>query len=143
MEKRYKYTLDEFKNHYAAMAVVGKYKEVVFEHDSDKPPLIVGEEKGFEAQVLRIMDYRGQIYQDRDERIYKAVRLHSALNYVSSHIKAFEKSGLAYVENDPNKPSWVSSSVVCAVYKVFCCPRPPTRPRIQRVIKLAKDMEKD
>ncbi len=139
---RYSYSFKEFSQHFCALPLVGKYSEVQLDYSITKSPLHIGQSNCFEAQILRVMDYMAQVIEDREERTYKGIRLHSAMTYLSRHINDFEHKGLAYRETDEGKPSWVSEPVLKALHKALCGSRPPTQPQIKRVIALAEKFKK-
>jgi hypothetical protein len=121
--KTFEYPLEEFFSHVGAMPVVGKYEEAFISYDH--PPVPVGDSKTFEAQTFRIIDYLSQSIDDRDEQIYKAVRLQRSLSYISEHKGFFAQAGLMTTSESPAEPVTVEGSLLQAVHAVFCQPDSP------------------
>jgi len=137
--KTFEYPLEEFCSHVHAMMVVGKYEEAFI--DYDHPPVPVGDSRTWEAQMFRIVDYLSQIIEDRQEQIYKAVRLQQSLSYVSEHKDFFVREGLMILSESPDEPAAVRASLFQAVHAVFCQPDPPLDVDPAEIAAAAKKIE--
>jgi len=99
----YPYTLEEFRDHLAALEMVQDYEHVSLPGGET---VDFGGEQDFASMVPRVMDYMRQIYPDDAEALYKGTRLMMILNHVATDIEQFEDAGLAVI-GSADKPALV------------------------------------
>jgi len=108
------YTFDEFRNHFNAMRFVRDYEVVSRESEQVR----IGDEKCFELNCLRIMDYMSQIYTDREEQIEKGKLLALILSYLAEHAERFDIDELAVLDSKGEK-GLISEPLLRAVHHIF------------------------
>lgn len=130
----YHYPFIEFTEHVAALVYVMRY-EVVNHHPPCNEFVELGGRKDFDADQMRVLDYLSQYIPDEDERVFKAVRLLMAYDFIWDHIEEFYRYDLV---QRMGEGEWrLSDALLFGVHHYFCCTQPSDHIDAQAVASIA------
>jgi len=120
------YTYDEFLDHFRAMVHVLKYDTARLDYSNYDKFFQIGDDKSFEVNVLRILDYFTQLDYSDEEKHYKGPRLMLVLDYIHEHLTYFDKQKFAVI-GAKDGPSLIAEPLLHALYEYFCGDKLPRK----------------
>lgn len=109
------YTFEEFHDHFHAMTVVRDYQHVGMGDEEVE----IGDDRSFEHNVLRVMDYMRQLYSNKDEGREKGTLLILMMGYIAQHIGDFDQTHHLFKMSNPEEPAMVSEHLLRAVHHFY------------------------
>lgn len=89
------YTIEEFLDHFQAMAVVRKYQHISRRFAGGPEQIEIGDDDSCEMHALRVMDYFHQVYPDKEEAMSKCVPFTLALTHLSKYKAEYDSESFA------------------------------------------------
>jgi hypothetical protein len=111
------YTIDEFLDHFQAMTVVRRYQHISRRLEGGPEQIEIGDDDSCGAQALRVMDYFGQIYSDKDEASAKSVVFILALSHLAKYQTLYDSERFAVFSKD--QASMISLPLLKSIHYHF------------------------